>query len=48
MTKTFWRCTVCGDLHYGHAAPEHCPTCASPREKTEAITKEEFLTGAQE
>ncbi len=27
MGKTFWRCTVCGDVHYGLAGPEECPTC---------------------
>jgi rubrerythrin len=25
--KTFWRCTVCGDVHFGIAGPEICPTC---------------------
>ena len=25
--KKFWRCTVCGDIHYGLAGPEICPTC---------------------
>jgi len=41
--KIFWRCSVCGDLHYGAAAPEHCPTCNSPREKAHEITQEEFV-----
>jgi rubrerythrin len=27
MGKTFWRCRVCGDVHYGLAGPEFCPTC---------------------
>ena len=27
MPKTFWKCTVCGDVHYGNAGPEICPTC---------------------
>ena len=25
--KTFWKCKICGDIHYGAAAPELCPTC---------------------
>lgn len=25
--KKFWRCTVCGDIHYGNAPPKICPTC---------------------
>jgi rubrerythrin len=41
--KTYWRCTVCGDLHYGVAAPETCPTCHNPRSKAEAVSREEFL-----
>lgn len=41
--KTFWRCTVCGDMHYGAAAPENCPTCGSPRSKAKQIEKKEFL-----
>jgi len=43
MPKKFWRCTVCGDLHYGDEAPEICPTCHQPRSKAVEITKEEFL-----
>lgn len=42
--KKFWRCTVCGDLHYGANAPDPCPTCNSPRDKAEEIKKEEFLS----
>ena len=41
--KKFWRCTICGDLHYGAKAPEICPTCFNPRNKAIEITKEEFL-----
>jgi len=29
MAKKFYRCTVCGDLHYGEEYPETCPTCLS-------------------
>ena len=25
--KKYWRCYVCGDIHYGVKAPEVCPTC---------------------
>lgn len=25
--KKFWRCTICGDIHYGFKPPEICPTC---------------------
>jgi len=25
--KGFYKCKVCGDIHYGAAAPEVCPTC---------------------
>lgn len=27
MSKNFYRCTVCGDIHYGGNPPETCPTC---------------------
>ena len=37
--KTFWRCKVCGDIHYGAAAPELCPTCKQ-KNAYEPITKE--------
>jgi ferredoxin-thioredoxin reductase catalytic chain len=29
IKKTFFRCTVCNDIHYGNSAPEICPTCQS-------------------
>ncbi|MBI2662187.1 hypothetical protein HYX11_01885 [Candidatus Woesearchaeota archaeon] len=25
--KKFFKCSVCGDIHYGNAGPETCPTC---------------------
>ena len=25
--KSFFRCNVCNDIHYGIAGPEICPTC---------------------
>jgi len=27
MKKRFWRCHVCGDIHFGEKPPETCPTC---------------------
>ncbi|MFA7653700.1 MAG: hypothetical protein WCX97_01490 [Candidatus Magasanikbacteria bacterium] len=42
--KKYWRCLVCGDLHYGVEAPEKCPTCGQPRTQAEEITKEQFMT----
>jgi ferredoxin-thioredoxin reductase catalytic chain len=27
MKKKYWRCFVCGDIHYGVKPPEVCPTC---------------------
>ena len=25
--KTYWRCFICNDIHYGIKPPEICPTC---------------------
>ncbi len=25
--KTFWRCFICNDIHYGVRPPDLCPTC---------------------
>ncbi len=41
--KKFWKCKVCGDLHYGDKAPDPCPTCGSPKSQAEEISKDEFL-----
>lgn len=38
--KKFWRCTVCGDIHYGAAGPEVCPTCDNKNAYVE-VSKEE-------
>ncbi|MFA6461813.1 MAG: hypothetical protein WCV90_06115 [Candidatus Woesearchaeota archaeon] len=27
MAKKYFKCSVCGDIHYGNAGPEICPTC---------------------
>jgi acyl-CoA dehydrogenase len=28
--KTAWRCSMCGHVHYGNEAPDHCPYCFFP------------------
>ncbi len=33
-----FRCTVCGYVHRGEAAPPECPVCGSPRERFEPYT----------
>jgi len=48
MGKKFWRCSVCGDLHYGVQAPEKCPTCSSLQDKATEVTREEFLKAVAE
>jgi len=25
--KNFWKCRVCGDIHFGENFPSPCPTC---------------------
>jgi ferredoxin-thioredoxin reductase catalytic chain len=27
IKKRYWRCNVCGDIHFGFGPPELCPTC---------------------
>lgn len=27
--KKFFRCQICGDIHYGLSKPDECPTCRS-------------------
>jgi rubrerythrin len=29
MGKKFYRCKVCGDIHWGGLAPAVCPTCGA-------------------
>jgi acyl-CoA dehydrogenase len=29
-SKTAWRCTMCGHVHYGDEAPDQCPYCFFP------------------
>jgi len=46
--KTFWRCSICGDLHYGVRPPEKCPTCGFPADKAVAISQDEFVKTVSE
>lgn len=39
-TKEFFRCKVCGDVHYGKAGPHECPTCHNI-DTYKSITKED-------
>ncbi|MFP4116836.1 MAG: rubredoxin-like domain-containing protein [Candidatus Aenigmatarchaeota archaeon] len=45
MTKKFFECQVCGDIHYGEAGPAICPTCGSEEayEETEEIEAREAM-----
>ena len=36
---TTWKCTVCGYVHEGEAAPEQCPLCKQPAEKFEKVAE---------
>ena len=38
--KKFWRCNVCGDIHYGVGWPDVCPTCSTPNAYVEIDKKE--------
>jgi rubrerythrin len=38
--KTFWKCKVCGDIHYGENAPSPCPTCATENAYSKISKKE--------
>ncbi len=42
-----FRCTVCGFIYEGDAAPDACPVCKAPASKFEEI-KEEGMTWASE
>ncbi len=46
MSKRFWRCNVCNDIHYGIAGPKVCPTCQVENAYVEIDEKEaEFVMG---
>lgn len=38
-----FRCSVCGHIHMGDEAPEHCPVCNAPKEKF-VLVEEETVT----
>lgn len=40
MSKRFWRCTVCNDVHYGEAGPAICPTCKQKNAYVEVTVSE--------
>ena len=40
MTKRFWRCFVCNDIHSGLRPPEICPTCKVKNAYVEISAKE--------
>lgn len=40
MTK-LWKCTGCGYIHDGAAAPEKCPKCGAPASAFKELTTEE-------
>jgi len=40
MGKRFFRCTVCGDIHYGASPPETCPTCRQVNKYVEIDAEE--------
>ena len=46
MNKIFWRCTVCGDIHYGVSGPQTCPTCLQKNKYVE-IGREEAMNVMQ-
>jgi len=43
-----FRCTICGYIHEGDAAPERCPQCKAPASKFELIDESAALTWAAE
>ena len=43
-----WRCTVCGEVVEGDAAPEKCPLCKAPASKFEEIKENAKLDWAAE
>ena len=36
-----WKCTVCGYMHEGSAAPDICPKCGQGQEKFVALSEED-------
>lgn len=48
--KQFWRCIVCGDIHYGTEPPGTCPTCMREDVYVESDPQEarRFMLGLEE
>lgn len=38
--KKLFKCSVCGFIGEGEAAPEKCPKCGAPKEKFEELSSE--------
>lgn len=39
--KKLWRCSVCGYIHEGEAAPEVCPKCGATKDKFVELSAED-------
>ena len=39
--RKLWKCSVCGFIHEGTDAPEHCPKCGVPKEKFVEMSSED-------
>lgn len=46
--KKYWRCTVCGDIHYGVKPPEVCPTCGQINVYVEVSSDEALIVQSAE
>lgn len=42
-----WKCSVCGYIHEGDAAPEKCPQCGVPAEKFTKVEEENMGWAAE-
>jgi len=40
MAKKFFKCKVCGDIHFGATGPEICPTCHAKNAYDEIIKED--------
>lgn len=38
---SIWKCSVCGYIHDGNEAPDHCPKCGAPKEKFAPVEGEQ-------
>ena len=48
VSKSKWRCLVCGHIHEGAEPPEICPVCGMGRENFELISAEEAYSNDSE